>query len=118
MPITSFSEAAHYPATMWICVNRASPAHLLLVESGRFTFAMLHQGQAEIAAGGGAAAELYEFGDGFLFVRNALACVACRITQSEPVGDHTLFVAEMLAGVTDSRCSVMRPLLLSDLRTE
>ncbi len=102
---------------MWISVSRASPAHPLLVKAGRFTFVMLHQGQAEIAAGG-AAAELYEFGEGFLFVRDALACVSCRITRSEPVGDHTLFIAEMLAGVTDSRCSVMRPLLLSDLRSE
>lgn len=102
---------------MWISVDRASSTHSLLVKAGQFTFVMLHQGQAQIAASGGAAAELYEFREGFLFVRDALACVACRITRSEPVGDHTLFIAEMLAGVTDSRCSVMRPLLLSDLRT-
>jgi flavin reductase (DIM6/NTAB) family NADH-FMN oxidoreductase RutF len=114
-PISSYSEAAHHPTTMWISVERTSPIHEMLAEAGRFSFAALHRDQAGIAAG--RSAELYEFRDGFWFVRDALACVACRITRSETVGDHTLFIAEMLAGVTHSRCSAMRPLLLSDLRS-
>jgi flavin reductase (DIM6/NTAB) family NADH-FMN oxidoreductase RutF len=120
IPISSFSEAAHHPTTMWISVERANAIHEMLAEAGRFVFVTLHSGQAELASGCGpgriaAGLEFYEFTDGFRFVREALACVACRITRSEPAGDHTLFIAEMLAGVTHSRCSVMRPLLLSDL---
>lgn len=120
IPISSFSEAAHHPTTMWISVERANPIHEMLAEAGRFVFVTLHSRQREVASGCGpgriaAGLELYEFADGFWFVRDALACVACRITRCERVADHTLFIAEMLAGVTNSRCSVMRPLLLSDL---
>ncbi len=98
---------------MWISVERTNPVHEMLVEAGRFAFVTLHSGQADLASA--ANLELYEFGDGFRFVRDALACVACRITRSERIADHTLFIGEMLAGVTNSRCSTMRPLLLSDL---
>jgi flavin reductase (DIM6/NTAB) family NADH-FMN oxidoreductase RutF len=109
MATTSFSEAAHHPATMWISVARASAIHELLMEAGEFTFVALHNGQKKIAATGAGGVES--------LVRGALASVACRITRREPVGDHTLFIAEMAAGETDSRCSVRRPLLLSDLRS-
>lgn len=105
----SFSEAAHHPTAMWISVAQASRIHELLMEAGGFTFVTLHRGQAGIAG--------VEAGGLESFERDALASVACRITRSEPVGDHTLFVAEMMEGVTHSRCSVMRPLLLSDLRS-
>lgn len=60
--------------------------------------------------------DLYRSGDGFLFLRRALASTACRVSQRIDVGDHTLFVADILNTDLDSSSAHLRHLLLSDLR--
>ena len=125
MTISFFSEVAHHPTSMWVSIARSSWTHALLEEAGQFSFILLHQGQAEIARFCGtvsgrerdkcAGLDLYESDGGFLFLRDALTSTACRVTRAVPVGDHTLFIANMLAGDVETRHLLARQLLQSDL---
>ncbi len=126
MTVSLFSEAAHYPTSMWVSIAPTTHTHELLAAAGRFSFVTLRAGQARLAAACGTASgrdtdkcaglDLYDGGNGFLFLRDALACTACVVDQSRRVGDHTLFIARMLSGAFDGRRSAERHLLLSDLR--
>lgn len=125
MTISCFSEVAHHPTSMWVSVAHSSYTHELLAETGKFSFIALHQHQTEIALACGtesgrtrnkcSALDLLETDEGDLFLRNAIACTACRVTKSVDLGDHTLFVAAMVNGVMNTRLGLYRQLLLSDL---
>ena len=126
LTVSLFSEVAHFPTTMWVAIAPHTYTHSLLLEAGRFSFITLHRKQAVLAAACGTASgretpkcralELYQHGDGFLFLEDALASTACVIERSHPVGDHTLFIGRMLSGELTSRRTAERQLLLSDLR--
>ena len=125
MTVSFFSEVSHHPTSMWISIARSSYTHELLEETRRFTFVTLHEGQGPIAVACGTASgreqnkckqlDLYEAAEGFLCLRGALASTDCRIYRSEPMGDHTLYLAEMLSGVVERGRRARRNLLLSDL---
>ncbi|HKY41669.1 MAG TPA: flavin reductase family protein [Pyrinomonadaceae bacterium] len=126
MTISCFSEAAHHPATLWISVAKTAYSYELILETGRFTLAMLNRNQSDIALRCGtmsgrdhdkcAALDLYQNPEGFLFLHRALASTACTIRQTIDIDDHTLFVADILSSDLDSRSAHLRHLLLSDLR--
>jgi len=59
--------------------------------------------------------DLYRTPSDFLFLVGALACSACRVRTSTPVGDHTLIVADILEGQIESRGARLRHLLTTDL---
>ena|SRR5580700_4123767 len=124
--VSFFSEVAHYPTAMWISVSKDSYTHPLLRRAGRFSFITLSHEQSGIAIACGTASgraqdkcsalDLYDNGDGFLFLKDALASTACRIASEIDVGDHTLFIGHMLSGDVSTRSRNLRQLLLSDLR--
>ena len=126
MTISCFSEAAHHPTSMWISVDQSTYTHQFILENGRFSFVALHCDQTGIALACGAvsgrerdkcsALDLIDHGE-YLFLKNALASTACRVRRSLPMGDHTLFIADMVSGETDTRAALNRHLLLSDLRS-
>jgi len=126
MTISCFSEAAHHPATLWISVAKTAHSHALITETGRFSLAVLNRYQKDIALQCGtvsgrehdkcAGLDLYHNQDGFLFLRRALASTACSVRRSVEVGDHTLFVADILSSDLDSSSAHLRHLLISDLR--
>ena len=122
MTVSFFSEVAHHPTTLWVSVAQSTYTHTLIERAGAFSLAVLDRSQKDLAIACGtvsgrerdkcAALELYETSNGFLYLRHALASSACRITRRIPVADHTLFVASILAGDTESARS--RHLLTSD----
>ena len=126
MTISCFSEAAHHPATLWISVAKSTHSHALLSETGRFSLAVLNRNQRDIALQCGtvsgrehdkcASLDLYHNQEGFLFLRRALASTACSVRHSVEVGDHTLFVADILSSDLDSSSAHLRHLLISDLK--
>ena len=59
--------------------------------------------------------DLYDNGQGFLFLKDVLASTACLISRRAVAGDHTLFLANMLSGDVHTRNTWRRQLLLSDL---
>jgi len=126
MTVSCFSEAAHHPTTLWISVAPTTYSHGLIVETGKFSLAVLNHNQTSIALNCGtisgrerdkcASLDLYRTPDGFLFLQRALASTACNVRQRIDLGDHTLFVADILHTDLDSRSAHLRHLLLSDLK--
>lgn len=126
MTVSFFSEVAHFPASLWVAIAPERHTHGLLLEAGRFSFITLHQGQAAVAVACGTVSgrerdkatdlQLYQNGEGFLFLEDALASSACLIDRSTPLGDHTLVIARILSGAVGGRQTARRQLLLSDLK--
>jgi flavin reductase (DIM6/NTAB) family NADH-FMN oxidoreductase RutF len=126
MTVSFFSEVSHHPTSMWISIAKDSYTHELLEQNGEFTFVSLHHRQASLAIECGLVSgrernkadllDLYESGNGFLFIRDALASTACRIFRSIDLGDHTLYLAEILSGDMHPKKAILRNLLMSDLQ--
>jgi flavin reductase (DIM6/NTAB) family NADH-FMN oxidoreductase RutF len=125
MTISCFSEVAHHPTSLWISVAKSAYSNELIRESGRFSLAVLNVKQKSIALDCGAVSgrqfdkfsslDLYRTANNFLFLRGALASTACSVRQTQDVGDHTIFIADILNTDLDSRVAHLRHLLLSDL---
>lgn len=126
MTVSFFSEAAHHPTSLWVSIAKSSYTHELVSKAGRFSLIVLHEKQKEIARMCGNASgrdqdkcsqlETYRNAEGFLFLKDALASVACRVRSAHDLGDHTLFIADILSGEFEKRRSILRHLLVSDLR--
>lgn len=125
MTVSFFSEVAHHPTSLWVSIAQSSYTHKLLEDVGQFSLVVLNQTQKEIALRCGsvsgrdedkcATLDLYPGPEGYLFLNGALASTACSVRQRVPVGDHTLFIADILQTDMESRKSHLRQLLLSDL---
>lgn len=126
MTISFFSEAAHHPTTLWACIAKSSYTHELISKAGLFSLIVLHEKQKEIALWCGSRSgrdedkctrlQIYRNPSGFLYLSDALVSVACRVLTGHDVGDHTLFISNILSGEIETRRSHLRHLLVSDLR--
>ncbi len=125
MTVSFFSEVAHHPTSLWVSIAKTTYTHYLIEQIGRFSLVVLHQNQQKIALACGSrsgreidkcsALDLYPGPDGFLFLNDGLASTACSVRHSVSVGDHTLFIADILESRINSRKSYLRQLLVSDL---
>lgn len=125
MTVSLFSEVAHHPTALWVSINKSSYTHSLLQSQPEFSLAILNQKQKEIAIKCGTISgrerdkcselRLFQNPSGFLFLQEALASTSCRIKHSEDFEEHTLFIADILESVMESRSSHLRHLLISDL---
>ena len=125
MTVSFFSECAHHPTGLWISVAKSSYTHSLIEQSRRFTLAVLNNRQKAVALRCGTVSgkhedkcrslDLYKGPRDFLFLNGALASTGCSVRQMISLGDHTLFVADILETHLDSRKAHLRQLLLSDL---
>jgi flavin reductase (DIM6/NTAB) family NADH-FMN oxidoreductase RutF len=125
MTISFFSEAAHWPTTMWVSIAKSSYTHHLMTTSGRFSVVMLYDKQHEFAESCGTVSGRYhdktralgldrtETGD--LFLPDSLASVICRVRRTCDLNDHTLVIGDILGGWLNSQHLGRRHLLLSDL---
>jgi flavin reductase (DIM6/NTAB) family NADH-FMN oxidoreductase RutF len=126
MAVSFFSEVAHHPTALWVGVAETSLTHAMIEETGRFSLAVLNQRQGHLAMACGSISgrdadkcsrlDLFRSPAGFLFLNGALASTGCKTRHKEKVGDHTIFVADIVEAGLDSRKSHLRQLLLSDLR--
>jgi flavin reductase (DIM6/NTAB) family NADH-FMN oxidoreductase RutF len=125
MTVSFFSEVAHHPTALWVSISRKAYTHLLIEETSKFSLAVLNQTQKALALHCGtvsgrdqdkcATIDLYSSPGGFLFLHGALASTGCSIRESVALGEHTLFIADILESHLDSRKAHLRQLLLSDL---
>jgi flavin reductase (DIM6/NTAB) family NADH-FMN oxidoreductase RutF len=125
MTVSFFSEVAHHPTSLWVSISTTTYTHSLIEETSRFTLAVLNQTQKAIALHCGTVSgkdhnkcanlDLYKSPGGFLFLRGALASTGCSVRQRVNLGDHALFVADIIESHLDSRKAHLRQLLLSDL---
>jgi len=125
MTVSSFSEVAHFPTTLWVSIARTSYTHHLVQTSRRFTIVVLDDTQGPIAEACGTASgrtvnkcrdlNLYHGPEGELFMKDSFASAACRVRNSRPLGAHTLFIADILSGELETRRNIRRHLLTTDL---
>ena len=125
MTISFFSEVAHHPTTLWMSIEQSSYTHELIQASGRFTLVVLDDSQAPIARACGSVSgrtadkcgglKLYHGPEDELYMEDSFASAACRVRSAQPLGDRTLFIADILAGEFESRRSIRRHLLTTDL---
>jgi len=125
MTISCFAEAAHYPRTIWISVAPESYTRELIDAGGRFTLAVLHCGQRDIAWQCGTRSgrqtnklvhlRTHRGPGGCLYLDDSLSAVACCVQRSNRIGDHIMYVAEIVAGEIETRNSSKQPLLIKDL---
>ncbi len=125
MTVSFFSEVAHHPTALWVGISPSSYTHGLIERVGHFSLAILNQNQSEIALHCGSRSgrdhdkgsdlDLYTSTGGYAFLVGALSTTGCRVRRSTSVGDHTLFIADIIEAEMDYRSSNLRHLLLSDL---
>jgi flavin reductase (DIM6/NTAB) family NADH-FMN oxidoreductase RutF len=126
MTLSFFSEVAHHPASLWISVRPQTLSHCWIEETGSFTLAPLHSGQAALAQACGelsgrqkdktTSLDLFQKG-GYWHLSGAFASIACRVICRRPsTGDHTLFIGEIVEAFAESRNPIRRHLLTRDLR--
>jgi flavin reductase (DIM6/NTAB) family NADH-FMN oxidoreductase RutF len=123
--ITHFSEVAHHPVSLWVSIANGSLTSELILESGQFSLMVLHSGQQALALDCGTSSgrtrdkcsglTLRRGPEGFLVLADSLAAIACRVISRHEIGDHTLFIAAILAGDYDTRTTMRRHLLTTDL---
>jgi flavin reductase (DIM6/NTAB) family NADH-FMN oxidoreductase RutF len=125
MTVSFFSEGAHHPATLWVSISPTTHTHALVTQAGRFSLAVLDEAQWALALAcgtvsgrernKGSALDLHPSPSGVPFLAGALASTACRVRQTVPLGEHTLFIADIIEAEVESR-GHRRHLLVSDLR--
>jgi len=125
MTVSFFSEVAHYPTALWISIEQSSYTHELIHASGRFTLVVLDNRQASIARACGSVSgrasdkcgglKLYHGPGDELYMEEAYASAACRVRSAQPLGEHTLFIADILAGEIETSRTIHRHLLTTDL---
>lgn len=125
MTVSFFSELAHHPTTLWVSIANSSYTHEMVSDSRRFTLAILNVRMREIAIKSATASgrdvdkcaglRLYRSSRGFLFLDGTPSSIGCAVRDHVDLGDHTLFLADIIEGDVDSRPAVWRHLLLSDL---
>ncbi len=125
MTVSFFSEVAHHPTTLWVSIATRSYTHELIQSSSRFSLIVLHEKQKDIAENCGSASgrdrdkcaglNLYRAENSFLYLPGAFASISCEVRSARPVDQHTLFIATILSGESDSKTSFRRHLLTTDL---
>ena len=124
MTVSFFSEVSHHPTTLWVSIATSSLTHAMVLESRRFSLIVLHERQAALAHLCGtvsgrsedkcARLPLRAHGE-HLFLDGALASIACTVRSTTELGDHTLFIADIVSGETETLNAMRRHLLTRDL---
>lgn len=103
---TSFCSVSLDPPSLLVCVNRDSGTNDLIRRTGRFCLNILARGQESAAVAfaspgtaqekfDGAQEAFYEL-EGLPALQNAVANVACTVTNAVDAGTHTVFIGEVI----------------------
>lgn len=118
------SKVSNQPPLIMVSIAPERYIHPLIQETGEFVLALLSEDQDGLALSCGTktAYEIDKFDDmdimteeaqlvkGF-HIKGAVANLECRVKDSLTAGDHTLFIAEILAADYDD---AKKPLIMSD----
>jgi flavin reductase (DIM6/NTAB) family NADH-FMN oxidoreductase RutF len=127
MTVTFFAESSHVPPLARIAVAPGCLTHELIRSSGWFGLSVLARGQEELALRAGSMTgwdgakfeRLHlahrESEDGVPLLPDCLTTSACRVVETVELGDHTLFVGEIVESYRQSAHSYRDALLISDL---
>lgn len=99
--VNAFMSVSLKPPLVAICIDERANAHETLLEAERYGVSVLREGQEALSdhfAGRPVDLEgrtVYEDSGGFPVVAGALSHLVCRVVDTHPAGDHTLFIAEV-----------------------
>lgn len=114
MTVSSFTSLSLKPPLILICVDKTVNTHLAISESGRFAANVLERKQEHLSRRFatheedkfvGVAWHIGQFG--LPVLEGVLAVIECRICDTFPGGDHSIFVGEVM----DAEISQGSPLL-------
>jgi len=128
MTASFFAENSHVPVLLRVAVARSCLTHDLISASGWFGLSVLHDGQRGLALKCGTLSgrdfpqKLQRLGlsywlgtHGVPLLSNCLTTSECRVADQFELGDHTLFLGEIVGSFRQTACAFREPLLVSDL---
>jgi flavin reductase (DIM6/NTAB) family NADH-FMN oxidoreductase RutF len=107
MTVNSFTSISLEPPLISVALKHLTHTHELVEKSGQFAITVLASHQKELSDRfAGKFPNIHDRFDGVAIekllidvplIREGIACFNCRVLQSIPVGENTLFVAEVIA---------------------
>ena len=107
MTVNSFNSVSLEPPVISVALKQLTHTHALVVRSGMFAVTILSAGQKELSDRfAGKIPGITDRFDGVQIdrllidaptIKNGLAFFNCRVMNSMPIGENTLFVAEVIA---------------------
>ncbi len=107
MTVNSFTSISLDPPLISVALKQLTHTHELVEKSGEFSITLLASHQKELSDR--FAGRSHEFQDRFEgvttetllidapLIRGGIACFNCKVVKTVPVGENTLFVAEVIA---------------------
>jgi len=127
MTATLFAESSHVPPLVRVSVASDSLSCDLIAKSGFFGLSILAQGQEALALRCGQTSGRDRPKDddpglrwtltpsGVPIVTSCRAVSACRVVEAHPLGEHTLFVGDILESYRETRLDCRPTLRLTDV---
>lgn len=127
MTASLFAESSHLPVLLRVAIRPETLTHELVAASGWFGLSVLAGNQAELAIGCGVASgrdgskferwrlRIREGAGGVPLLPDLLTTSACRVVERIELGEHTLFVGEIVESYRSPRQAHLGPLLVTDL---
>ena len=112
MTVNSFTSISLDPPLISVALRRLTPTHALVEQSGEFAVTILSAAQGDLSDR--FAGKITGITDRFEgveterllleapLIKGGVAYFNCRVTQSIPVGENTLFIAEVIAAKVES----------------
>lgn len=107
MTVNSFTSISLDPPLISVALRQLTHTHELVEKSGEFSITILASHQKELSDRfAGKHSEIHDRFDGVRtekllidapLIQEGIACFNCRVVKSIPVGENTLFVAEVIA---------------------
>jgi len=107
MTVNSFNSISLDPPLISVALKQLTHTHELVEKSGEFSVTILASDQRELSDRfAGKFPEIHDRFDGLQtetllipapLIRAGIACFNCRVVNAIPVGENTLFVAEVIA---------------------
>ena len=107
MTVNSFTSISLDPHIVCLTMKRTSSTHDLVERSGEFALTVLSDAQREISDRfAGKSPDLYNRFEGLEtetlglnapLIKGGLAYFNCRVISAQPIGENTLFLAEVIA---------------------
>jgi flavin reductase (DIM6/NTAB) family NADH-FMN oxidoreductase RutF len=114
MTVASFASLSLHPPLILVCVEKSVKTHEAIAAAGKFGVSILAKEQSDVSARFAsrsddkfAGVDVTRGELGVPLIANSLATLECRVHETLPGGDHTIYVGE----VVDARTREGIPLL-------
>ena len=107
LTVASFASLSLHPPLVLVCIEKSVKSHDAIAESGKFGVSILGEDQADLSNRFASRAEDKFAGIGLRtgelgvpLLETALTTLECRLHETLPGGDHSIFVGEVITAQT------------------